>query len=972
MTADDPFGTADLRARVLAAWTASPMRFREDANAEDDLVRGGYRDRVVVELAQNAADAAVRGEVPGRLSLALRDGVLLASNVGAPLDAEGVESLSTLRASSKRHEGTGATVGRFGVGFAAVMAVTDAPEVLSAAGGVGWRTDAAATEVSAVPGLREELARRGGQVPALRLPYPAGGAPEAGFTTTVSLPLRDRAAEDLVRRLLEDVDDALLVALPRLERVEVEVDGARRTVTDAGRWHVVRRAGEVDPGLLADRPVEERDRPTWSVAWARPVAGQDVPTLLHAPTPTDEPVELPAMLVASFPLDPTRRHVAPGPLTDWLVAEAAGAYVELVQDVGDPADRLRLVPGPVAAGRLDGALRAAVINDLSLSPWLRTVLGEPVAPRDAVSAVGLGGAAALLLGDVVAHLVPDHPVLERLATRRLSLADVVDLLGEVDREPTWWHDLYAALADGAADPEALGALPVPLADGRVVRGPRGALLPGDDLPAATTALGLRVVHPDAAHPLLLRLGAATATARTVLERPEVEATVSSAWDLDDAGDVAALTAVVLDLVEAADLRPGELRWLRDLPLTDADGERAGADELMMPGSVVAALADPELLGVVGGEAVDRWGGRVLAAVGVLADLTVVEVHDVLLDPAAVDEDAALPGLADWASWAAARLGPVDLPPTARTVRGVPELDVVADRRWEQLLALVAADPGLRAVVLDPVVLDLGDGRRALVPSHAAWWVRTHGSLAGSPPAELSLPAAAGLDGLYRELAGDLARDEPLLAAIGVRTSAEQLLGEPGGADELLARLGDRERSVPADTLREAYRLVSALRPGEVSPPDTVRVGPDLVIPRHDVVVVDAPHHLQIGWHPDALVVPLAWADELAEVLGVARSSDRVDVVVTGGEERRVPDVVHQVLGSTAPATWQEHDELSVDGRDVSWWVGDEGEVHAATLDGLARGLAWAAGRWDDRLVVAAVLSDTGRAAELLAEVALQD
>jgi hypothetical protein len=61
----DGFGTAGLRERVLAAWTASPARFREDANAEEDLALGGYRDRLVVELAQNAADAAARAGADG-------------------------------------------------------------------------------------------------------------------------------------------------------------------------------------------------------------------------------------------------------------------------------------------------------------------------------------------------------------------------------------------------------------------------------------------------------------------------------------------------------------------------------------------------------------------------------------------------------------------------------------------------------------------------------------------------------------------------------------------------------------------------------------------------------------------------------------------------------------------------------------------------------------------------------------------
>ena len=95
---DDPYRTAELRRRVLAAWADAPTRFREDANAEEDFALGGYRDRVVVELAQNAADAAYRAKVPGRLSLTLDGDRLVAANNGAPLTPGGVESLATLRA----------------------------------------------------------------------------------------------------------------------------------------------------------------------------------------------------------------------------------------------------------------------------------------------------------------------------------------------------------------------------------------------------------------------------------------------------------------------------------------------------------------------------------------------------------------------------------------------------------------------------------------------------------------------------------------------------------------------------------------------------------------------------------------------------------------------------------------------------------------------------------------------------------
>ncbi|WP_420876600.1 sacsin N-terminal ATP-binding-like domain-containing protein, partial [Streptomyces griseoruber] len=295
----DPFGTARLRRGVLDAWATSPARFREDANAEEDLVLGGYRDRLVVELAQNAADAAARAGVPGRLRLTLRDGVLVAANTGAPLDAAGVESLATLRASAKR-DAQQVSVGRFGVGFAAVLSVTDEPAVVGRHGGVRWdlaeARELAADTARHSPGLGDELRRRDGHVPLLRLPFAAQGTAPDPYDTAVILPLRDAAAADLAERLLAAVDDALLLALPGLAEVVIETgadtprtlrrsgDGALTVVEDsregATRWRTAAAHGPLTPELLADRPVEERQRAHWSVTWAVPVDEQDAPVQL--------------------------------------------------------------------------------------------------------------------------------------------------------------------------------------------------------------------------------------------------------------------------------------------------------------------------------------------------------------------------------------------------------------------------------------------------------------------------------------------------------------------------------------------------------------------------------------------------------------------------------------------------------------------------------------------------------------------
>ena len=85
---------------------------------------------------------------------------------------------------------------------------------------------------------------------------------------------------------------------------------------------------------------------------------------MHAPTPTDEPLGLPALLLASFPLSPDRRHVAPGPLTDFLLDQAAEVYARLLPGFGPGDGLLDLVPGPVGLGELDAQLRRAILARL--------------------------------------------------------------------------------------------------------------------------------------------------------------------------------------------------------------------------------------------------------------------------------------------------------------------------------------------------------------------------------------------------------------------------------------------------------------------------------------------------------------------------------------------------------------------------------------------------------------------------------
>ncbi|GGT76550.1 hypothetical protein GCM10010256_39300 [Streptomyces coeruleorubidus] len=1023
----DPFGTARLRRGVIDAWATSPARFREDANAEEDLVLGGYRDRLVVELAQNAADAAARAGVPGRLRLTLRDGVLVAANTGAPLDAAGVESLSTLRASAKRetHE---QAVGRFGVGFAAVLAVTDEPAVVGRHGGVRWSL-AEARELAAEtarhsPGLGDEIRRRDGHVPLLRLPFAAEGTAPDPYDTAVILPLRDTPAADLAERLLRAVDDALLLTLAGLEEVVVEINGesprtiSRRTdgpftvIDDSGDgvtyWRTCAAHGPLTPELLTGRPVEERLRPHWSVTWAVPVDSDGSPArprtspVVHAPTPSDEPLGVPALLIASFPLDSTRRHAAPGPLTDFLIERAADSYAELLGDWRPVTTGLiDLVPGPLGKGELDGALRRAILERLPRTSFLPPAAEphghddeespESLRPRDAEVVEGAGADTVRVLAEVLPTLLPAglerRAELRTLGVARVPLTDAIDRLAGLEKEPGWWRRLYDSLA--GLDPDRLSGLPVPLADGRTTIGPRQVLLPSPDAtgtdPETLARLGLKVAHPDAAHPILEKLGALPATPRAVLTTPQVRAAVAASLD-DEGGalweedtlDAEELADTVLALVRDAGLEPGDEPWLGALALPDEDGEPAPACELVFPGGPFAQVMREGELAAVDAELASKWGEQPLAACGVLVNFALVRATDVVLDPdelepregdfAEPDDPGLLDAVDVWAEDILDRFPDSPVPPVATEIVAVRDLDLVDEDKWPQALSLLSQPP-LRDAIVQPVRVLLPDGTHEVVRPYTAWWLRGNPVLDGRRPA--GLRAAGGdplLRGLYEEADATGFDDEQVLRALGVRTSVAALLDEPGGAAELLDRLADPEREVAVAQLHALYGALAGLDPEQVTLPDELRAvidGRVEVVDAADAVVCDSPDLLPFTEGVALLPVRPSRAADLAELFQVRRLSESVTGRVTSeGTEHEVPDPVRVLLGPRTPSSYIEHEELVVDGVEMDWRLTDDGVLHAATLEGVAAGLAWAAGQWPRRFEVAALLEDPSRTEEL--------
>jgi hypothetical protein len=479
-------------------------------------------------------------------------------------------------------------------------------------------------------------------------------------------------------------------------------------------------------------------------------------------------------------------------------------------------------------------------------------------------------------------------------------------------------------------------------------------------------LALRIAAPEAVAPsparrLLERLGARPATAAAVLADPAVRAVVEQSvdavdegWDDADPADPADLAAAVLALVSAAGTAPGELPWLAELALPDAEGAWAPAGELLLPGAPLAAVLEDGALGVLDPDFAAAHDPAALRAVGVLSTFAPVRAED----PDDLDVDAA----DAWADAVLDRLPPGAPPPAWPPLTAVRDLDLVAD--WAGALRLLAAlpDEAWADVVLDGVT----------VPCHLRWWLSTHPVLDGRRPDRLRAPDGAELQGLYEPAPGP----PEVLARLRPAATVDDVLADADAALDLLDRLGDPACTVLPAVLRTVYaRLAVALDGLDVDPPAGVRVAPDRVADpaREPVAVLDAPWLQPLA---DGPLVPAGGTPgPVADLLDLPLLSERVRATVTSTPVRRGPwaavpgaDLAAARLGLPAlTAEVAVHGPLLAGGRPVAWWPDGDVDHVDGTPAALGRALAWRAGAWPLRQALAEAFAEPGRAAHLAAE-----
>lgn len=399
---------AELTDLALSTYALSEGRVEEDANGERRIHQGGYGDRQIFELVQNAADE-MRGTADsgGRVQVVLTDDNLYCANEGAPISPEGAETILRMGVSRKR----GGQIGRFGVGVKSVLSVTRTPQFFSSTGAFAFDADWAAARI--LVAVNEGRARRGlptlttlENAPVLRLAKPLDVAMErrrdqvldellGWAVTVVRLPLLLGASEglgnDIQQPARTKVGDVPLREFPHLFQVfsshvgTVVLEDRRRMPLVRREITVVRRGGErtirevrggakavteehrvfVRPHVVDDEvrrgAGELHDRVTIDISWAVPkyrvttnALGQKLHTVPNdrgafwAYFPTTYPTTLSGVLNAAWKTNEDRQNLLQSPFNNELLRVAAdlvvGSLGELLVDE-DPGAYLPLLPG---------------------------------------------------------------------------------------------------------------------------------------------------------------------------------------------------------------------------------------------------------------------------------------------------------------------------------------------------------------------------------------------------------------------------------------------------------------------------------------------------------------------------------------------------------------------------------------------------------------------------------------------------
>jgi len=356
----------DSNDRTLNSYESKPEWVEEHAHIEQAIAEGGYGHRQVYELVQNGADAMV-GRSGGRIEVILTDTHLYCANEGDPIDEAGLGAMLSSNTSRKRGE----EIGRFGLGFKSVLAVTDRPEFFSRPVSLRF-SDAYSAGL-----INEHIGTVEFPHPILRLGEPLDPGDSAAsdpiledlmsWSVTVVRLKRDPSRDtSWLAKDLSDFPAEFLLFTRHVNQLILDdrVAGLNRTITvQRGgedvrliegtvdqRWRVFRKV--VEPTAEARKDAgrrQERDR--LPVDWAVPMSGPASVGKFWAFFPTTFETTLSGILNAPWKTNPDRENLLRGDFNEFLIDVAAALVVNNLDQVSSADDPGRHLDRMPARGR---------------------------------------------------------------------------------------------------------------------------------------------------------------------------------------------------------------------------------------------------------------------------------------------------------------------------------------------------------------------------------------------------------------------------------------------------------------------------------------------------------------------------------------------------------------------------------------------------------------------------------------------
>lgn len=369
--ADDWLAWFDERlAETQDGYSAAPDWLKGHANGEASAARD-YAGRELLELVQNAADAAAEVGGRGRVRIEISDEGLLVANTGMPFRTKGIRSLMTAHTSDKP-ERQATLIGAKGLGFRALLNWSHEPFITSGALEVAFSRTHATEQVKELARKSEKIAALLAEsriVPAPILCFPAAGAALAalerqapsilfararelraeGYDTVVAAPFDDsKAREQATSQLAEFQPDFLLFVeaideivmrvdtQPEVRWVSISVEHDRFAIEVSGQshssfseWYCMRKRG-----VLPDPQSEDGGTRPFELAIAiRPELTEESGNL-HCYFPTSVQLPFPALFHATLELNSSRKLLNDNSeLNDGVLRELAIFYAEVLTEL---------------------------------------------------------------------------------------------------------------------------------------------------------------------------------------------------------------------------------------------------------------------------------------------------------------------------------------------------------------------------------------------------------------------------------------------------------------------------------------------------------------------------------------------------------------------------------------------------------------------------------------------------------------